>query len=980
MRYANLWGISAYQFGESCLNMEDYAAKAERLGYGALGLADKDSLFAWPSFFSACQKHNLKPLAGVQLELSHPSGVKRAVVYVADEKGYENLCLLFSLKKQRFLTDDLEGKTEGLVLVFPQDCFRDPESDTRIFADWAKIFPETFLGTCIRERSDLEKAKAFREFSASHSYKTIAFPQVRYLGKKGEFLLQVVRSERDKVQLTPEQLKDKDKGGPDFLLSPKVCSELYTEDEIENSYLLAEKSTFNLFGKKRGRLLSFENSQEKDNEVLKEEALKSFKDHGLLGRPDYEARFKKEYSVITKMGFSSYFLIVSDYVKQAKAMGIKVGPGRGSACGCLFAYLLDITEVDPLKYGLSFERFLNPKRVTMPDIDIDFEDGRRDEIPEYLARKYGEKRVCKIVTFHTYKARSAFNCAGKALGMPDTKIAGFLRYVPKTGSVTLTKALEQNERLRELSQDPYYSKAVELAEHIEGLPTDTSNHPAGIILNDTDIFPQVPLSEGKTGIAEYEYPVLESLGFLKVDLLSLHYLTLIKNIEEKIRAAGKEVPDYQAVKDDISVYHTICDLNLLLVFQLDGEGIKRAIKEVRPTSFDDLVALLALYRPGPMENIPLYAERKRTGKIPSTGYPALDSILKDTYGIIIYQEQILRIVHELAGMDLGEADLLRRAISKKDQGKMASYANAFVKGCVANGVSESDARGIWGLILRFADYGFNKSHTVAYALVTFATAYLKTRFPEEFYSVALKEISTAAPEFRRLERELRGHKISVNPISVQESSKEDIIINGRMSLGFNRARSIPDALADAIVKNRGQGYESLASFILKVQPDFPLDRRALTALADSGALDCFGYSRSTIIDHADDLVSFAQFGLDPSMFPVIEKTKPDLTIIAKEFIRELDCVGVSYGHNLRKLFGELPKGYSVGVVCDAPGQSNLVSLVNAYGKMDFSFPRGINPKIYDIVAFRIDLKSKTRFRRYYDVDDVRILTEEDRKD
>ena len=364
-----------------------------------------------------------------------------------------------------------------------------------------------------------------------------------------------------------------------------------------------------------------------------------------------------------------------------------------AAAGSLVSYLLGITDIDPIEYNLSFERFLNPKRVTMPDIDMDFEDDRRDEIVDYLTKKYGPSRTAKIITFGSYKARSAIKASGLSLNIQPQRLKQLSDSLPNYGivSTSLSDAYKSSIRLQKLCSDSYYKRIFDIAKSIESLPTNPSIHAAGVIISNIDIYRQAQMSEGTSGIVEYEYPNMERMGFLKVDLLSLHYLTIIKNIEEIMKEEGHKIPNYQSLKDDPETYKTINSLDLSLIFQLDGNsGMKQAIKEIKPSNYNDLVALIALYRPGPKDNIPTYAKNKHSGVIPSSGYKEVDEILKDTYGVLVYQEQILKLAHDIAGMDMGEADLLRRAISKKHLDDMEKYKSRFIQGAQKHGLSLND--------------------------------------------------------------------------------------------------------------------------------------------------------------------------------------------------------------------------------------------------------------------------------------------------
>ena len=955
MRYACLGGRSAYQFGESCLSMGDYARRAKALGYSAIGVADRAVVYAFPELFDAARKYGLHAVAGCEVRLDHPRGTKQTILFVENEVGYSNLCYILSLNKSGFSLADIQGHTEGLTAVFPKETLGDEESEARILLDLSRPFSHVYIGVTIRSEDDIEAAERIREFASSHSYLTIALPRVCYTGKRGAFILRTIAADRDRRALTKEELDPESEGGPDFLLSPKVLEKLYLPQEIQHASDLAFGCTFNLFSRPRGHMLSFTGSKEEDDRELRENTYRALEEKKLSGNPAYVERLDHELDTIAGMSFSSYFLIVADYVSQAKAKGIAVGPGRGSACGCLCAYLLGITQIDPLKYGLSFERFLNPKRVTMPDIDIDFQHDRRDEVLDYLKAKYGEMKVSQIMTFQTYKARSALSSACKAFGMPESRISGIRKLIGNS-TESLSELIRTNPKLSQIYEDSYYHRAIETAVHMEGLPIGTSIHAAGCIISDSDICTSCPLSEGRIGISEYQYPYLERMGFLKVDLLSLNYLTTIKEVENLVVKDGGTIPDYQLVRNDAETYKTICDLRLMGVFQLTGEGIRRAINQIQPQNFDDLVALLALYRPGPMGSIPLYAQRKKTGQIPSFGYRVLDSILKETYGIIIYQEQILRIVHEVAGLDMGEADLLRRAISKKDEAKMASYREKFIQGCLDRGMTKADAEGVYDVIDRFAAYGFNKSHSVAYALITFQTAYLKTHFPKEFFTVLSQSVPPSAQDFKRMVNEMEAAGIGIEPPSVQYSELENSVVGDNLCIGLKQVKSLGQSLSEAIVQEREGGeFKGAGDFLLRVNRRFKLDSRAIRSLSQSGVLDGLGASRKCLEEKADEIAEALDMALDESMLPVLEDTKPSELELVKEFVRELDSSGVSLRIDLEKLFCSIPQGFRVGAVTQVSSSLERLpsmEVASRYGRMWFTLPERTRVNPYDVVAFK----------------------------
>lgn len=970
----NLCCLSAYSFGESCVRIKDYVLKAKELGYTAVGLCDKNHLYGFPLFFECCKREGMRPIGGITLQFSKGPKERDGVLFILSEEGYGNLCDIIALKKETYSLEDLEGKTKGLALVFPMDH---DFLDNDFFLSFSRTFEDFYLGLRIRSKDDEDHASEIRAFAQDHSYPLISFPRVEYLGRKGKFIVSILKANQDNRTLTEAELKQEREGGPDFLLSPKVKEKIYTADEIKNEDMIAQKATFSLFDRKRGGLFSFTGNEETDFELFLHKCEEGMRRMNLTGDTKYENRLEYETSIIKKMGFISYFLIVQDYVNHAKETGISVGPGRGSAAGSLVSYILGITSVDPLRFDLSFERFLNPKRVTMPDIDVDFEDDRRDEICDYLTKKYGESKTAKIITFGSYQARSALSAIGQVMGINDSRLKSLKSAIPSYGMKTLTlkEAWDNSSRLKDICLDPYYQRIFELAKAIEDLPNNTSIHAAGMIISDKDIYKEAPLSEGKGGVVCYEYPYMEKMGFLKVDLLSLHYLTVIKNIEEEIRKDGKDVPDYLKEKDDRATYDTIHSLDLTLVFQLDGTGIKRAIREVDPKNFNDLVALLALYRPGPMDNIPVYAKNKRTGVFTS-GYKDIDDILKETYGVIVYQEQIMRLAHDSAGMDMGEADLLRRAISKKHLEEMKDYEGKFLSGAKANGLSATDAQKIYEWILHFANYGFNKSHSVCYALLTFTLAYLKTHFIEEFYKVAMREISPGNEKFKNVVTELNHRDIKLFPVNVNESMAGETFKEGRCYLGLERIKNLSSSMIEKLLEERKkEKFKDLGDFLLRVLSEGHYDRRTFLSLVYSGLFDPFGINRKTLDENANSLLEFMDMGLDASQIPLLTEEVMTLKEKVMAFVKEYELLGISLSINLKDLIGKhYKKGYSVGVAYGdmlLSNQGGVGTLLNAFGKRTFTFPQGVNFKAYDLVLFKAQVDG---FGRYWEAMDPFVLS------
>ena len=561
--------------------------------------------------------------------------------------------------------------------------------------------------------------------------------------------------------------------------------------------------------------------------------------------PAKQERLEYELKMIDVMGYSSYFLIVADFVGYAKRQGIAVGPGRGSAAGSLVAYSLGITGIDPVDHDLVFERFLNPERVSMPDIDIDFQDDRRDEVIEYVRGKYGSDRVAQIITFGTMAARAVIRDVGRALNLPYAETDTIAKMIPAQPGITIAQAIETVPDLRQAMQRDEIRSLIETAQKLEGMPRHSSVHAAGVVIGKEPLWEYVPLGKTQDGVITTQYPMeaLEALGLLKMDFLGLRTLTVIQKATRLAgESAGKPLDIEQVPLDNEETYEMLARGESLGVFQLESSWVRDFLKEMKPREFKDIVAAVALCRPGPMEQIPEYI-RARFGK-PHYLHPVLEPVLRETYGVMVYQEQILQIAHRVAGLSLGEADILRRAVGKKDLGLLVQMQDKFLEGAINNGISRACAQEIWDLILKFANYGFNKNHAAPYALVAYWTAYLKAQYPAAFMAALLSsvrgiqgKVGIYLDEVKRLGIGIKGP--SVNH-SLVEFSVETTGDSTAIRYGLGGIKNVGEAVAAEIVKERqfrGR-FESLESFVFRMGRN--VTKKALESLIRCGTLDELG--------------------------------------------------------------------------------------------------------------------------------------------
>jgi DNA polymerase III subunit alpha len=579
----------------------------------------------------------------------------------------------------------------------------------------------------------------------------------------------------------------------------------------------------------------------------------------------YRQRLQKELGMIQKMGFSGYFLIVSDFIRYAKGRGIPVGPGRGSGAGSLAAFALGITEIDPLANGLLFERFLNPERVSPPDIDIDFCIQGREEVIQYVRNKYGADHVAQIITYGSLQARAVIRDVGRALEMPYAEVDRIAKLIPKTLNITLAEALEQEPRLNELSRgNPEVKKLLNFARSLEGLPRHASTHAAGVVISNQPLVDVTPLYRGSQNEVVTQYPMkdLETIGLIKFDFLGLKTLTMIEDIVKRIRHSRKSDLNIREIPlDDPPTYALLCSGDTSGVFQLESSGMKDLVTRLLPERFEDIVALLALYRPGPLKSgmVDDFIKRKQ-GKVSLTyDVPELKDILAETYGVIVYQEQVMKIATKLANFSLASADILRRAMGKKKPEEMAMQKKFFLDGAQKNKIPAKKAEKLFDLMAKFAEYGFNKSHSAAYAMVAYQTAYLKAHYPEEFMAGLLSSEMGDTDKILRHLNECREKKIEVIPPDVNESQQDFTVRDGKIRFGMAAVKNVGQAAIQSILSAREEkgGVASLADFCFKVDLR-KVNKRVIESLIKCGAFDSLNPARARLLAGLEEVLEWAQ--------------------------------------------------------------------------------------------------------------------------
>jgi len=634
--------------------------------------------------------------------------------------------------------------------------------------------------------------------------------------------------------------------------------------------------------------------------------------HGMapgLARADYDTRLAYELDVIERMKYPGYFLIVSDFIQWAKQQGIPVGPGRGSGAGSLVAYALTITDLDPMRFGLLFERFLNPERVSMPDFDIDFCQDRRDEVIRYVQERYGRDQVAQIITFGTLQARGVLRDVGRVLQMPYGQVDKLCKLVPHNPAhpVTLARAIDDEPKLQaEAAENPVVKRAFDIARKLEGLTRHASTHAAGIVIGDRPLAELVPLyrdPKSDMPVTQFNMKWVEPAGLVKFDFLGLKTLTVLQTAVNLVRRRGVALDLAAIPLDDRKTYEMLSRAEAVGIFQLESQGMRRALLDMRPDRFEDIIALVALYRPGPMANIPTYCARKHGLEQPDYIHPKLEEVLRETFGVIVYQEQVMQAAQILAGYSLGEADLLRRAMGKKIRKEMEAQRSRFVSGCTERGISRDQADAIFDLLERFAEYGFNKSHAAAYALVAYQTAYMKANHPVEFLAATMTLDMNNTDKLSEFRAEAQRLGIRVEPPSINRSGVAFDVEGDTIIYALAALKGVGVQAVEAIVEARKAGpFTSLADFAQRINPR-AVNKRVLESLAAAGAFDALERNRAAVFAAMDAVLGRAQrahesaaigqsdmFGSGGAPEPlVLPKVEPWLP--ADRLKREYDAVG-----------------------------------------------------------------------------------------
>jgi len=890
-KFVHLHTHSHYSLLDGLAKIGELVSRTKALGMDAIALTDHGVLYGVVEFFKKAKQAGIKPILGVEAYVAPKSRFDRdpeekyfhLVLLAENNFGWKNIVKLVTKAhlegfyyKPRMDKELLREYHEGIIAlsaclsgeVSRQLLAKNFEGAKRAAEEYESIFGKGNFFLEIGAHSNIPGAVQVREGTIRLSRETkiplVATQDIHYLLPEDAEYHDILLA----VQ-TGARLSDDDRltlKADDFsMTSPETMAEKFKDvpEAVENTVKIAERCSVELeLG--RIQLPNFP----KPEGVSAHQYLKQLVEERLPTRYEepvpktVRERLEYELTVIEKTGFADYFLIVQDLVTWAKEHGIAVGPGRGSAAGSLVSYVLGITDINPLEYDLLFERFLNPERIQLPDIDIDFADTRRDEVLAYASQKYGEDKVVQIITFGTMAARAAVRDAGRALGFSYSFCDRLAKLIPF--NTNLDDAIRKVPELNELyEKDPNAKKILDAAMHLEGVARHASVHACGTVISKEPLSEIVPLQyapQGKSNIiTQFEMHAIEDLGLLKIDLLGLKNLTIIEDSVRLVRELrGEELTISSLPLNDKETFDLLRSGNTTGVFQFESSGMRRYMKEIKPTQLEDLIALVALFRPGPMELIPSFIKRKHGKEKITYLHPKLKPILENTYGIGVYQEQMMQIARDLAGYTLPEADTLRKAIGKKIKSLLDEQREKLIKGMVKNGIDERTAKAIWELFPPFARYGFNKSHAACYALIGYRTAYLKAHYPVEFMTALLNAEVNDIERVSFLVQEAKQAGIEVLPPDINASFVHFYPEGARIRFGLLAIKNVGEHITRHIIEERARGgpFANMADFLNRIQHK-DLNKKSLESLIKAGVFDSLGEDRNTLLVNLDEILRYS---------------------------------------------------------------------------------------------------------------------------
>lgn len=887
MPFTHLQVRSGYSMMKSTIKLNKLVEQAKEFRMGAIALTDENVLHGAVSFYRLCMDAGIKPIIGMVISVQESTGETIQLIALAkNNQGYKNLLQISSTIQTAGIgfidQKQLLAYGQGIIFVLPVansslDQLAEAQRSEEMVAyikGWNEMLPGLPIYIGVQSVEKLQFS-ILKQVCKSLPNEAIAISDVRYLLREDHKAYNCLRAmeQGEKWSYQTETSVQENQ----YFQTPEEVATSYQEwpELIENASEVVEQCQVKLV-LDQPALPKFPLTETKSaSSYLKDLCEIAFEVKYPNATNDTRDRLERELEVIERMQFSDYFLIVWDFVQYAKQQSIMVGPGRGSASGSIVAYLLDITEVDPIKYHLLFERFLNPERISMPDIDIDFSDNRRDEVIGYVKEKYGKEHVAQIGTFGTFATRSIIRELCKTMEITAEELSFILKEIPSQGAKAVAESLRHSTSLMEyVKQSPQLQQLFKIAIKLEGLPRHLSTHAAGIVISERPLVESTPLTTSgnvEMYLTQFAMKDIEAVGLLKMDFLGLRNLTLIERI---VRTVEKNENRSIIVKDlplnDTKTFELLQKGSTNGVFQLESTGMQRVLKDLYPTEFEDIVAVNALYRPGPMEFIPTYVSRKH-GKEPiNYAHPDLRVILEPTYGVLIYQEQIMQIANKMAGFSLGQADILRRAVSKKQKVQMEEIQQLFIQGCINNGYQQKVAEELFTWIIRFSNYGFNRSHAVAYSLISYQLAYLKANYPAYFLTDILSSVAGQHDKISLYAKEAKELGIKILQPSINKSYGGFIVEKGNIRIGLWSIKGISNQVIKEVLQVRKSGkFKHLFDFCLRV-PVQIVNRPTLEALIMAGAFDETDNDRAKLLATIDQALEqgelFSEFDDQTSFF------------------------------------------------------------------------------------------------------------------
>lgn len=875
MDFVHLQINTEYSLLKSAAKISTLVKRAKELKFSALAITDQNVMYGVVPFYKACKSVGIKPIIGLELFVSGKDNTESRLLLLAkNNQGYQNLLKLSSIvqilpinQKKQIEKKYLFQYSKGLIAISSAYkgeiqqglAYRKQEQSFNLVQQYKKYFGDDFYigihNHFLAEEKQLNLD--LLELAQKGICNLVATNQIMYVNKDDSLAHKCLLAIDQGTTL--KELNSDFRTEEYYLKSQVEMAELFSfvPNAMNNTALIAGQCNVELdFGGQTLPKYSLPN-EGNPKQFLEELCFEGLKNRYTVLTKKLEERLLYELRIIDQMKFNDYFLIVWDFMKFAHDKKIITGPGRGSAAGSLVAYVLKITNVDPIKYDLIFERFLNPERISMPDIDIDFSDTRREEVIEYVFKKYGKNHVAQIITFGTLAAKAALRDVGKVIGIPINQIDLIAKQIPSRPNLTIEDAVRETTTLKkQVTENKEIREWFQLAQRVEGIPRHSSTHAAGIVISEDPLSDKVPLQKGHHNVLLTQYPMstLEELGLLKMDFLGLRNLSFIEEIVNHVSAMEAKKIDLDKIPfNDVKTFKLLSDGDTTGIFQLESQGMRRVLANLKPTEFEDIVAVNALYRPGPMENIPFYIEGKHKKRQVVYVHNDLKSILEKTYGVIVYQEQIMQIASKMAGFSLGEADILRRAVSKKKLETLEEQREKFVQGCLELEYEKKIANTVYDLIVRFANYGFNRSHSVAYSVISYQLAFLKANYPTAFFAALLTSAIGQQQKINEYMIDAKKKAIMIGSPSINKSNAQFTVLHkDKIQFGLAALKNIGLRAIEEIVKMRKDNgpFQDIFDFCARVSSKH-INRRTLEALVAAGCFDELGDHRAALLATLD---------------------------------------------------------------------------------------------------------------------------------